>query len=56
MRALLALLLAFVPTLAYGAVVALVSRVFGDLVTTESYPVLTHGHGDSVVVRPRQVG
>ena len=28
----------------------------GDLVTTESYPVLTRGHGDSVVVRPRQIG
>jgi hypothetical protein len=28
----------------------------GDLGTTESYPVLTRGHGDSVVVRPRQVG
>jgi uncharacterized lipoprotein YbaY len=28
----------------------------GDLVTTQSYPVLTHGYGDSVVVRPRVVG
>jgi hypothetical protein len=28
----------------------------GDLVSTQSYPVLTHGHGDSVVVRPRVVG
>jgi hypothetical protein len=28
----------------------------GDLVTTQSHPVLTHGHGDSVVVRPRVVG
>jgi hypothetical protein len=25
----------------------------GDLVSTQSHPVLTHGHGDSVVVRPR---
>jgi hypothetical protein len=28
----------------------------GDLVSTQSHPVLTHGHGDSVVVRPRVVG
>lgn len=28
----------------------------GDLISTQSYPVLTHGHGDSVVVRPRVVG
>jgi type III secretion system (T3SS) chaperone YscW len=28
----------------------------GDLITTRSYPVLTHGYGDSVVVRPRAVG
>ena len=28
----------------------------GDLVTTESYPVLTRGHGDSVGVRPQQIG
>lgn len=28
----------------------------GDLVTTESHPVLTRGHGDAVVVRPRQIG
>lgn len=28
----------------------------GDLVTTESHPVLTRGHGASVVVRPRLVG
>jgi uncharacterized lipoprotein YbaY len=28
----------------------------GDLITMESYPVLTHGYGDSVVVRPRTVG
>jgi hypothetical protein len=28
----------------------------GDLVTTESYPVLTGGHGDTVRVRPRRVG
>lgn len=28
----------------------------GDLLTTESYPVLTRGHGNSVVVRPRQIG
>ena len=28
----------------------------GDLVTTESHPVLTRGHGDEVVVRPRQIG
>jgi hypothetical protein len=28
----------------------------GDLVSTQSHPVLTHGHGDSAVVRPRVVG
>jgi uncharacterized lipoprotein YbaY len=28
----------------------------GDLITTQSHPVLTHGHGDSVVVRPQAVG
>lgn len=28
----------------------------GDLVTTESHPVLTRGHGDAVEVRPRQIG
>jgi hypothetical protein len=28
----------------------------GDLVTTETSPGHTRGHGDSVVVRPRQVG
>ncbi|WP_193315345.1 YbaY family lipoprotein [Nostocoides sp. F2B08] len=28
----------------------------GDLVTTESYPVLTRGRGSSVVVRPRVIG
>lgn len=28
----------------------------GDLLTTEAYPVLTRGHGDSVVVRPRHIG
>jgi hypothetical protein len=28
----------------------------GDLVSTQSYPVLTRGHGNSVVVRPRVVG
>ena len=28
----------------------------GDLVSTQSHPVLTHGYGDSVVVRPRVVG
>jgi Type III secretion system lipoprotein chaperone (YscW) len=28
----------------------------GDLVSTQSHPVLTRGHGDSVVVRPRVVG
>lgn len=28
----------------------------GDLLSTESHPVLTRGHGDSVVVRPRQIG
>jgi hypothetical protein len=28
----------------------------GDLVTTQSYPVLTHGHGDSVVVHPKVIG
>jgi hypothetical protein len=27
-----------------------------DLVTTQSHPVLTHGHGDSVVVPLRVVG
>jgi hypothetical protein len=27
----------------------------GDLVTTESYPVLTHGRGSDVTVRPRSV-
>lgn len=27
----------------------------GDLVTVESHPVLTHGHGTEVVVRPRLV-
>ena len=28
----------------------------GDLITTQSHPVLTHGHGDSVVVPLRAVG
>jgi uncharacterized lipoprotein YbaY len=28
----------------------------GDLITTQSYPVLTHGHGDNVVVRLKVVG
>lgn len=28
----------------------------GDLVSTQSHPVLTHGHGDSVVVPLRRVG
>ncbi|GAA4405460.1 hypothetical protein GCM10023168_19150 [Fodinibacter luteus] len=28
----------------------------GDLVTTESYPVLTRGHGDSISVSPVLVG
>ena len=28
----------------------------GDLLTTQSHPVLTRGHGDSVVVRPQQIG
>ena len=28
----------------------------GDLITTQSHPVLTHGHGDSVVVPLTQVG
>jgi uncharacterized lipoprotein YbaY len=28
----------------------------GDLITTQSHPVLTYGHGDSVVVQPRAVG
>jgi Type III secretion system lipoprotein chaperone (YscW) len=28
----------------------------GDLISTQSHPVLTHGYGDSVVVRPRVVG
>ena len=28
----------------------------GDLVTTESYPVLTRGHGDTIRVSPRRVG
>ncbi len=28
----------------------------GDLVSTQSHPVLTHGHGDSVVVPLRVVG
>lgn len=27
-----------------------------DLITTQSHPVLTHGHGDSVVVPLRAVG
>lgn len=27
----------------------------GDLVTTQSYPVLTYGYGDTVVVTPRVV-
>src|SRR5918993_4529328 len=27
----------------------------GDLITTQSHPVLTHGHGDSVVVPLRAV-
>lgn len=28
----------------------------GDLLTTESHPVLTRGHGADVVVRPRLIG
>ena len=28
----------------------------GDLLTTEAHPVLTRGHTDSVVVRPRLIG
>jgi hypothetical protein len=28
----------------------------GDLITTQAHPVLTHGHGDSVVVPLRAVG
>lgn len=28
----------------------------GDLLTTEAHPVLTRGHGNSVVVRPQQIG
>jgi uncharacterized lipoprotein YbaY len=28
----------------------------GDLITTQAHPVLTHGHGDSVVVPLRLVG
>lgn len=28
----------------------------GDLLSTQSHPVLTQGHGASVVVRPQQVG
>ncbi|WP_404386262.1 YbaY family lipoprotein [Knoellia locipacati] len=28
----------------------------GDLITTQSHPVLTRGHDSSVVVRPRLVG
>ena len=28
----------------------------GDLLTTQAHPVLTRGHGDSVVVRPQRVG
>ncbi|CAN7254859.1 hypothetical protein [Knoellia sp. LjRoot47] len=28
----------------------------GDLVTTQAHPVLTRGHGASVVVQPRRVG
>lgn len=28
----------------------------GDLLTTQSHPVLTRGHGDAVVVRPQQIG
>ena len=28
----------------------------GDLLSTESHPVLTRGHGDSVLVRPQQIG
>ena len=28
----------------------------GDLITTQSHPVLTHGHGDAVVVPLTRVG
>jgi hypothetical protein len=28
----------------------------GDIVTTQSYPALTQGRGDSVVVQPKIIG
>jgi uncharacterized lipoprotein YbaY len=28
----------------------------GDLISTESHPVLTRGHGQHVTVRPRRIG
>jgi hypothetical protein len=41
------------PTAQIGQRVALSQ---GDLASTQSHPVLTHGQGESVVVRPRVVG
>lgn len=43
-------------TRADASSVVIAESVLGDLVSTQSHPVLTRGHGDSVVVRPRVVG